>query len=212
MLSFYQTVSQSTNVSPSPLRAPGVIPCSGPGQGQGSPFPTLAHPPPVFQLHKLPAQAGAAGGQVPAGRLGPRGTRGLRCACTLGLCDPAARLAPDRRGNRGPGPGPRGASSPSRPGPHRQDRVCLQRLVQATQQRPLARLLGARLGRVAGVSGVLGAGGVRGMGRGLHGAEGLAAATVATRLELPNSPNPVRAARRGTLNPAICRGPMATAA
>lgn len=84
---------------------------------------------------------------------------------------------------------------PSRSGPHRQDSVGLERLVQAAHQRPLAELRDARrVGRVGGVGG------------GLHGA------AMAALLRLPNSPNPVRAARPGTLNRAICRGSMATAA
>lgn len=53
-------------------------------------------------------------------------------------------------------------------------------MVQAANQRPLALLLGGRLG-----------GAVGGVGRGLHGAVSLAAAAL---LGLPNSPNPVRTA------------------
>lgn len=102
----------------------------------------------------------------------------------------AAHPVSARRGNRGTGRDSQGATSPSPRRPHRQDRIGLQRMVQAANQRPLALRLGTRLGAVGGVGGVGGIGGLRGVGRGLHGAVGLAAAP----LRLPNSPNPVRTA------------------
>lgn len=135
------------------------------GAKAGNPLLGTSH----FPAAEAPGSEGKRGGQVHA----------------RSLCAPwgFATLLPARL--------LKGASSPLRPGAHRQDGVCLQRLVQAAHQRPLAlaRLLGPRLCRVAGVCGVGGVGG------GVHGAEGLVAAgySGSTSLGLPNSPNPMRA-------------------
>lgn len=132
-------------------------------------------------MQKLPTQGGAAGAQLALGvRERNAGGTGAPVRMHPGALRPTATCPiPARRGNRGTGQGSQGATSPSRRSPHRHDRVGLQRMVQAANQRPLALMLGARLGAFGGVGG------------GLHGAVGLAAAAL---LRLPNSPNPVRTA------------------
>ena len=80
---------------PSPLRAPGGAPCSGPGQRQGIPF----WAPPVFQLQKFRLRGEASGPSALWAR------ERSESVCTLGFCDPAARPASKRRVFPPPGPG-----------------------------------------------------------------------------------------------------------
>lgn len=145
----------------------------------GSPFWDLAHPP--WLNAKAPGTRRGSPGQVHAGNQGwyapPEGPVRVHPSA---LRPPPAQFPPGGETEAWGGL-PR-VPSPTPRRPHRQDRMTLQRVVQAAHQRPLDPLLGADLGGVGGV------------GRGLHGTEGLAAAPAAAGLGLPNSPNPMRAA------------------
>lgn len=67
MLSFYQPVSQSTNVSPSPLRAPGVTPALDPGKGREAPSQRWPIHLPFSSCTSSPPRQGQLGAKFPPG-------------------------------------------------------------------------------------------------------------------------------------------------